>query len=192
MPSACGLRRIASGVGVALALAHPAAADKAVFPGAVTVGGRGLLLRGPGPILWKGILRVCDVARYLPDGTTGAEGLADGPRRLAFHYHVAIRAAEFAEAADHHLAENVPAAELARLRPPVDELHRLYRYVKKGDGYWLTCVPGRGTELALNGIPLGLVEGADFAAAHFRIWLGERPVSESLRKSLLGPAGGRP
>ena len=192
MPFACGFRRTAAGVGVALALALPAAADKAVFPEAVTAGGRGLLLRGPGPIRWKGLLRVCDVALYLPDGTTGAEALADVPRRLAFHYHVSIRAAELAEAAEHHLAENVPAAELARLRPRVDELHRLYRDVKKGDGYWLTYVPGRGTELALNGVPLGIVEGADFAAAYFRIWLGERPVSESLRKSLLGPPGGQP
>ena len=177
---------------MALALALPAAADKAVFPGAITAGGRSLLLRGPGPIRWKGLVRICDVALSLPDGTPGAGALADGPRRLAFHYHVSIRAAELAEAADHHLAENVPAAELARLRPRVDELHRLYRDVKKGDGYWLTYVPGRGTELALNGTPLGVVEGADFAAAYFRIWLGERPVSASLRRALLGPAGGRP
>lgn len=192
MPSPCGFRRAAAAFGVALAFALPAPADKAVFPEAVTVGGRGLLLRGPGPIRWKGLIRVCDVALYLPAGTAGGDALADGHRRLAFHYQVSIRAAGFAEAADHHLAENVPAAELARLRPRVDELHRLYRDVKKGDGYWLTYLPGRGTELALNGVPLGVVEGADFAAAYFRIWLGERPVSASLRKSLLGPAGGRP
>ncbi len=68
---------------------------------------------------------------------------------------------------------------------------RLYRDVRKGDECWLPYRPGRGTELALNGAPLGAVEGADLAAAYFRIWLGERPVSTSLRKSLLGSPQGQ-
>jgi hypothetical protein len=47
-------------------------------------------------------------------------------------------------------------------------------------------VPGAGTELALNGNRLGVVEGADFAAAYFRIWLGDSPVDTRLRDQLLG------
>jgi hypothetical protein len=50
----------------------------------------------------------------------------------------------------------------------------------------LTYIPGKGTELTLNGKSKGTVEGADFAAALFSIWLGPKPISESLKKELLG------
>lgn len=45
---------------------------------------------------------------------------------------------------------------------------------------------GSGTELALNGKPIGVEEGADFVAAYFRIWLGETPIDTRLRDQLLG------
>lgn len=44
------------------------------------------------------------------------------------------------------------------------------------DRYSLTYMPGVGTELALNDNPLGVIDGADFAAAYFRIWLGDHPI----------------
>jgi hypothetical protein len=56
--------------------------------------------------------------------------------------------------------------------------------VKPGDRYALTYVPGVGTELALNGTTLGTVEGADFAAAVFAIWLGPQAIDESLKTQL--------
>jgi hypothetical protein len=39
--------------------------------------------------------------------------------------------------------------------------------------------------LALNGEALGAVEGPDLAAALFGIWLGEKPLSDSLKAQLL-------
>ena len=49
----------------------------------------------------------------------------------------------------------------------------------------MTCIPGRGTELALNGRPKGVIEGADFAAAVFAIWLGPKPLNKSFKAQLL-------
>jgi hypothetical protein len=40
--------------------------------------------------------------------------------------------------------------------------------------------------LALNGEPKGTIEGAEFAAAVFSIWLGPDPASESFKKQILG------
>jgi hypothetical protein len=57
--------------------------------------------------------------------------------------------------------------------------------VQPGNRYSLTYIPGKGTELALNGVPQGVIEGADFAAAVFSMWLGPKPISESLKKDLL-------
>ena len=61
----------------------------------------------------------------------------------------------------------------------------LYEDVEPGDRYALTYAPGVGTELALNGRRLGVLEGADFSAALFSIWIGDEPLDESLRDQLL-------
>ena len=62
----------------------------------------------------------------------------------------------------------------------------LYENVQPGDRYSLTYIPGKGTELALNGESKGLIEGPDFAAAVFSIWLGPKPISDSFKRQILG------
>ena len=62
----------------------------------------------------------------------------------------------------------------------------MYEDVEPGDRYSLTYIPGRGTELALNDEPKGVIEGADFASAVYAIWLGQNPISQSFRQQLLG------
>ncbi|MBK9111219.1 MAG: chalcone isomerase family protein [Nitrospira sp.] len=61
--------------------------------------------------------------------------------------------------------------------------------MKPGDRYGLTYLPGVGTELALNGERKGIVEGADFAAAYFAIWLGPDPINEALKEGLTWTGG---
>jgi len=58
--------------------------------------------------------------------------------------------------------------------------------VQPGDRYSLTYIPGNGTELALNVESKGFIEGADFAAAVFSIWLGPKPISDSFKQQILG------
>ena len=55
-----------------------------------------------------------------------------------------------------------------------------------GDRYSLTYIPGKGTTLSLNGVPKGTVDGADFAAALFSIWLGPNPIDSNFKQALLG------
>jgi hypothetical protein len=49
---------------------------------------------------------------------------------------------------------------------------------------WLANRQDMGAN-ALNGITKGVIEGADFAAAYFAIWLGQKPLDRSLRDQLL-------
>jgi len=49
----------------------------------------------------------------------------------------------------------------------------------------LTYVPGHGTEYALDGRVKAVIEGADFASAYFKVWLGRRPGSRSVKEQLL-------
>jgi hypothetical protein len=86
--------------------------------------------------------------------------------------------------ANQGIAADVRAEALAPLRPRIDRLNALHEDVKPGDRYALTYVPGAGTELARNGVALGPIEGADFAAAAFAIRLGPQPIDTALMSQL--------
>ena len=106
-------------------------------------------------------------------------------KRLELSYFWRIDGKDIGKAGDRILAQNVAPETLVQLRPRLDRINALYDSVEPGDRYALTYVPGLGTELALNGQSKGVIPGADFAAAYFRIWLGERPIDTALRDRLL-------
>ena len=160
----------------------------AAFAPEVTVHGRVLPLRGTGRLVWMRMVTVYDAALYLPGDVVGRDVLKDVPKRLELRYHISIKGPKFGESAVPFLEKNLPREELARLKPRLEQLNGLYRDVKEGDRYALTYVPGKGTALSLNGEPLGTIEGADFAAAYFTIWLGAKPISDTMRDDLIGEA----
>jgi hypothetical protein len=152
-----------------------------------------LRLHGTGLLRVGIFLKGYAAALYLGDAFQGEATpqnvLADVPRRLEIEYFWAIPASEFAKATSEGIARNTDPDTFEKLRPHIDRMNRLYQDVEPGDRYAVTYLPGVGTALALNGRRLGVIEGADFSAAFFSIWLGEEPLDESLRRQLL--AGGR-
>ena len=125
-------------------------------------------------------------ALYLEEGASVDEVLADKAKRIELEYFRAIKGKDFGPATDKSIAKNVDAATYDQLRPRIDYHNSLYEDVRPGDRYSLTYIPGRGTELALNGEPKGIIEGSDFAAAVFSIWLGSKPINNSFKKQVLG------
>jgi hypothetical protein len=125
-------------------------------------------------------------ALYLEEGCPIGEALSDRAKRIELQYKRSIKGKNFGPATDKSIAENIDPATLRRLRPRLDYHNSLYEDVQPGDRYSLTYIPGQGTELALNGDSKGVIEGADFAAAVFSIWLGPKPLHESFKKQLLG------
>jgi chalcone isomerase-like protein/GTP cyclohydrolase I-like protein len=138
-----------------------------------------------GLLRYKLFIKAYVAALYLGEGAANRDVFADVPKRLELSYFWSIRSADFGKAGDAILAQNVDAQTFAALRPRLDRINALYRDVKPGDRYSLTYVPGVGTELALNGRPLGVIDGADFGAAYFRIWLGDHSIDARLRDQLL-------
>lgn len=132
-------------------------------------------------VLFKGYV----AGLYLGAGVAAEEALADVPKRLELSYFWSIKGSDFGTAGDEILARNVDPDTLARLRPRLQQINALYETVNPGDRYALTYLPGLGTELALNGRRKGIIPGADFAAAYFRIWLGTQPIDATLRDRLL-------
>jgi hypothetical protein len=177
-------------LGLALAVpAHGASGairiEQATFAATVLAGETPLRLSGAGLLRWGFFVKVYAAALYVTDGAA-FDPQADTARRLELTYFVAFSADDLRGAADHVLRQNFTAASLAPLRERIDALHRAYVNVRSGDHVTITYVPGRGTELTLNGRSLAVVEGADFARAYFAIFLGERPVDAGLRRALLG------
>ena len=155
------------------------------FPERYDFHGTNLILNGVGLLRYRIFFKGYVSALYVGEGVTPTEVLTDVPKRLELQYFWAIAAPDFGKAADAILKDNVPASTLLRLQSRIDQLHALYEDVKPGDRYALTYIPGVGTELALNGDVKGTIEGADFAAAYFAIWLGPKPLSASLKSQLL-------
>ena len=125
-------------------------------------------------------------AFYLEEGTPTVSFLSDKAKRIELEYFRSIKGKDFGPATNKSIAKNVDAKTFDRLRPQIEFHNSLYQDVQPGDRYSLTYVPGKGTELALNGQPKGIIEGAEFAAAVFSIWLGPKPMNETFKKQLLG------
>jgi Chalcone isomerase-like len=142
-------------------------------------------LQGVGLAKFLLTIKVYVGALYLGMGVTPEAVLGDVPKRLELSYFRALKAGDFGQAANKVLSDNVSQATIASLKPRIEQMHRLYEDVKPGDRYGLTYIPGVGTELALNGQRKGIVEGADFAAVYFSIWLGPDPINEVLKEGLL-------
>jgi hypothetical protein len=135
------------------------------------------------------VIKAYVAAVYLPEGVAPGSVLQDVPKRLELSYLVSIKGSDFGKGAEPVLVRNQTAEQLARLRSRIDRLNAIYRDVKPGDRYALTYLPGRGTELTLNGVPLTVIEGADFAEAYFGIWLGREPLDAGLKRALLKNRG---
>lgn len=155
------------------------------FPERHQIENTSLLLNNVGLLRYRLVFKAYVAALYLGEGVRADAVLTDVPKRLELHYFWAIAGADFGKAADKIVAENVSVETLRSLRSRIERLHSLYENVKPGDRYSLTYIPGRGTELALNGSAKGTIEGADFSAAYFAIWLGQKPLDRSLRDQLL-------
>jgi hypothetical protein len=155
------------------------------FHESVSIDNKQIPIRGVALLRWFTIFKVYVVAFYLPENISPDDVLADIPKRLEISYLVSIPGPDFGKGAEAVLERNNTPDELARLRSRIDKLNTVYRDVKPGDRYALTYVPGQGTELSYNGTPLITIEGTDFAAAYFGIWLGKDPIDSEMRSRLI-------
>jgi hypothetical protein len=147
--------------------------------------GKNLRLTGAGLFRYWGF-KAYTGALYLEEGASVEAVLSDTAKRIELEYFRAIKGKDFGPATDKSIAKNVDARTYERLRPQIDYHNSLYEDVQPGDRYSLTYIPGKGTELALNGKTIGVIEGAEFAQAVFSIWLGTRPINNSFKKQILG------
>ncbi|MBI5896936.1 MAG: chalcone isomerase family protein [Desulfobacterales bacterium] len=145
-----------------------------------------LALQGTGVFRYMGFIKAYVGALYYEEGLGPEAVLGDRPKRLEVEYFYALKGSDFGKVTERFMARNVDAEALRRIRPQVAYHNSLYRDARPGDRYALTYIPGRGTELSLNGDALGVIAGAEFAAALFAMWLGDEPMNADFKQQLLG------
>ena len=96
-------------------------------------------------------------AFYLEEETPVKDFLTDRTKRIELEYFRSIKGEDFGPATNKSIAKNVESKTFDRLRPRIDYHNSLDEDVRPGDRYSLTYVPGKGTELARNGEPKGLI-----------------------------------
>jgi hypothetical protein len=154
------------------------------------VGNAELVLNGAG-LRKRFFLQVYAMGLYLPKKTANAaEAIgAEGPKRAAIHMLRDVGAATFNGALAEGIRENHTEAEVKALEPRLKALGAIIAEVqeaKKGMSITLDWT-GAATQVVIDGKPAGKpIEGADFYRALLRIWLGDKPVQDDLKKALLG------
>ena len=155
-----------------------------LFRDTITVEDKVLEVRGTGLLRYWGVKAYAG-AFYLKKASSSKEALLDRSKRIEIEYLRPIKGKDFGPATNKGIARNVDAESFKRLLPRIEYHNSLYEDVQPGDRYSLTYIPGRGTELALNDKPKGIIKGAEFAAAVFSIWLGPKPINKSFKKQIL-------
>ena len=130
---------------------------------------------------------------YLPRKTTTPADAIDGSgaKRISLTMVRDATAEQFVESIEHGLRANNSEAQLAEVKPQVDALFAKIRAVseaKEGLRIVLDYAPSSSsTTLFVDGAAQGgPMAGEAFYRALLRIWLGESPVQEDLKKALLG------
>jgi Chalcone isomerase-like len=130
---------------------------------------------------------------YLPHklGTTQQVLEARGAKRIVLVMMREADAEQFCESVALGLRRNHNDAELQRVRAQTDELMARIRAIgeaRKGTTIVLDYLPSAGgTLLEVDGVRRGApIAGDDFYDALLRIWLGEQPAQDDLKRALLG------
>jgi hypothetical protein len=112
-----------------------------------------------------------------------------GPKRVHIHMLRDVSADTFVDALADGIKANHTEAQAKALEPNIKQLADTMAKVgqaRKGMTIALDW-NGKSTQLMVDARPAGApIEGEDFYRAILRIWLGEKPVQEELKRSLLG------
>ena len=149
-----------------------------------------LALNGAG-LRKRAFFQVYAIGLYVPKKSADAAGLVSmpGPKRVAIFMLRDVGAGAFTDALADGIRANHSEADAKALEPRVKELAAgiaELKEAKKGMAITLDW-NGKDTVLLANGKPSGKpIAGEDFYRALLRIWLGDKPVQDDLKKALLG------
>jgi hypothetical protein len=150
-----------------------------------------LVLNGAG-LRKRAFFQVYAIGLYLPQKSSSPSAVLEqkGPKRVSIHMLRDVGADTFTEALVDGIRANHSEAEAKALEPRIKELAAIIaelKEAKKGMAIALDWQPPAGTVMVVNGAARGKpIQGEDFYRALLRIWIGDKPVQDDLKKALLG------
>ena len=152
---------------------------------------RDLVLNGAGLRTRFRVVKVYVIGLYLPEKKSDAAAVLSlsGPKRAEIHMLRDVGADTFTDALVEGLKANHSEADYKALEPRVKELSDTMAQIGEAKNGMTIALEwtGSATRLAVNGKPAGKpIAGEDFYKALLRIWIGDKPVQDDLKKSLLG------
>lgn len=121
-----------------------------------------------------------------PSASAAEVVAAGGRKRVVMHFlYKEVTKDKLVEGWNEGFKGNTGSDELAGLQERIDRFNALFEDVKKGDVIVLDFAPATGTSVTVKGQQKGVIPGKDFNDALLKIWLGDKPISESLREQLL-------
>jgi hypothetical protein len=154
------------------------------------VAGTELALNGAG-LRKRFVFHVYAIGLYLPKKTSSALEAASmpGPKRIEIRMLRDVSAEQFTEALADGIRDNHTEAEAKALEPRVKQLADTMAQMKEAkSGSTIRMDSANGAvQLVVDGKPAGAaIPGDDFFRALLRIWLGDKPVQDDLKRALLG------
>ena len=147
-----------------------------------------LQLNGAG-IRSKLFVKVYVGALYLSESSNSAAAILAAPGAKSMQMtmlYKKVDADKITQGWSDGFEANLSESELMTLKDRLQTFNALFPTLHQGDIVRMDYAPDVGTQLSINGKQLGTIEGADFATALLRVWIGEHPADKKLRKGLLG------
>jgi len=173
--------------------AHAAQVAGVSYPPRLAVAGQPLVLNGAG-IRYRFVVQVYTAGLYLPaPATTAEQALAmPGPKRLHIQMLRDIDGNTLGRLFTRGMEDNSTRAEFAQAIAGTLRLAEMFAAKKRlaaGEHFSVEWLPGRGTQVYVNGQPQGEpIQAPEFFTALMRIWLGQQPADAQLKDALLGRA----
>lgn len=188
-------RRALLVMGLSVALSGLSVADTVTVSGVklddtVQVGNQALKLNGAG-VRMKFVFKVYVGALYLPEAkSTTADVLAlPGSKRVSLIMLREMSNDDLGQRFMDGLRNNLDINERSKLVKPMITFGQMFSLVpvlKKGDVLVFDWIPGVGIVCQFNGQKIGeTINDPAFYAAVLKIWLGNQPADESLKRKML-------
>lgn len=152
------------------------------------IGQQSLPLNGAG-VRSKLFIKIYVGALYLGETGNNPESILAAPGAKSMQMtmlYKEVEAEKVTKGWNDGFEANLTDAELKKVEDRLEKFNALFPDLLRGDIVRMDYSPDTGTQLSINGSQLGVIEGADFFAALLKVWIGDHPADEKMKKGLLG------
>jgi len=126
------------------------------------------------------------VGFYLEKGNKEEDVLKEISKRIEIACLQKITKEELIQETLAGMKDNLEEGKFTAMDKQIQQLTGWYKDMEEGDRFTFTYHPGSGTQIDLNDVKLGVIEGEDFAYGLFSIYVGAKPSDIRAKRKLLG------